>query len=49
MIQGESVDKALDRAIRQAKTGDKKILARKELLERVRRKYLWQLKELTGS
>jgi GTP-binding protein YchF len=32
----ESVDKALDRAARQAKTGDKKILARKELLERVR-------------
>jgi ribosome-binding ATPase len=32
----ETVDKALDRATRQAKTGDKKILARKELLERVR-------------
>jgi GTP-binding protein YchF len=32
----ESVDKALDRAARQAKTGDKKVLARKELLERVR-------------
>ena len=32
----ESVDKALDRAARQAKTGDKKILVRKELLERVR-------------
>ncbi len=32
----ESVDKALDRATRQAKTGDKKILGRKELLERVR-------------
>jgi len=30
------VEKALDRAIKQAKTGDKKILARKELLERVR-------------
>jgi hypothetical protein len=32
----ETVEKALDRAIKQAKTGDKKILARKELLERVR-------------
>jgi len=32
----ESVDKALDRAARQAKTGDKKVLARKDLLERVR-------------
>jgi len=32
----ESVDKALDRAVRQAKTGDKKVLARQELLERVR-------------
>lgn len=32
----ESVEKALDRATRQAKTGDKKILGRKELLERVR-------------
>lgn len=32
----ESVEKALDKAARQAKTGDKKILARKELLERVR-------------
>jgi GTP-binding protein YchF len=32
----ESVEKALDRAVRQAKTGDKKILGRKELLERVR-------------
>ena len=32
----ESVEKALDRATRQAKTGDKKILFRKELLERVR-------------
>ena len=32
----ESVEKALDKVIRQAKTGDKKILARKALLERVR-------------
>ena len=32
----ESVEKALDRATRQAKTGDKKVLFRKELLERVR-------------
>ncbi|MBP6733497.1 MAG: redox-regulated ATPase YchF [Chromatiaceae bacterium] len=32
----ESVEKALDRATKQSKTGDKKILARKELLERVR-------------
>jgi GTP-binding protein YchF len=32
----ETVEKALDRAQRQAKTGDKKILARKALLERVR-------------
>ncbi len=32
----ESVEKALDKAARQARTGDKKILARKELLERVR-------------
>jgi len=32
----ETVEKALDRATKQAKTGDKKILARKELLERVR-------------
>ena len=32
----ESVEKALDRAARQAKTGDKKILARKSILERVR-------------
>jgi len=32
----ESVEKALDRASRQAKTGDKKVLIRKELLERVR-------------
>lgn len=32
----ESVEKALDRAARQARTGDKKILARKALLERVR-------------
>ncbi|MEJ2529693.1 MAG: redox-regulated ATPase YchF [Gammaproteobacteria bacterium] len=32
----ESVEKALDRAARQARTGDKKILARKSLLERVR-------------
>jgi ribosome-binding ATPase len=31
----ESVDKALDRAAKQAKTGDKKVLARKELLERL--------------
>ncbi len=32
----ESVEKALDKATRMAKTGDKKILARKALLERVR-------------
>lgn len=32
----ESVEKALDKTIRQAKAGDKKILARKVLLERVR-------------
>ncbi|EXJ15945.1 redox-regulated ATPase YchF [Imhoffiella purpurea] len=32
----ESVEKALDRAQRAAKTGDKKILYRKELLERVK-------------
>jgi len=32
----ESVEKALDRVARQAKTGDKKVLARKELLESVR-------------
>jgi len=32
----ESVEKALDKAVRQAKTGDKKILARKQVLERVR-------------
>ncbi|MCG8427277.1 MAG: redox-regulated ATPase YchF [Chromatiales bacterium] len=32
----ESVEKALDKATRQAKTGDKKILAQKELLEAVR-------------
>jgi ribosome-binding ATPase len=32
----ESVEKALDKTSRQAKTGDKKILARKELLEQVR-------------
>ena len=32
----ESVEKALDRVTRQAKTGDKKVLARKALLERVR-------------
>lgn len=31
----ETVDKALDRAVRAAKTGDKKVLARKALLERV--------------
>ncbi len=31
----ESVEKALDKVARQAKTGDKKILARKQLLERV--------------
>lgn len=31
----ESVEKALDKAARQARTGDKKILARKELLERL--------------
>ncbi len=32
----ESVEKALDKSVRQAKTGDKKILFRKALLERVR-------------
>jgi GTP-binding protein YchF len=32
----ETVEKALDRATRQAKTGDKKVLGRKELLERLR-------------
>nr|WP_177420308.1 redox-regulated ATPase YchF [endosymbiont of Lamellibrachia barhami] len=32
----ESVEKALDKTARQAKTGDKKIVARKALLERVR-------------
>ncbi len=32
----ESVEKALDKAARQARTGDKKILARKALLERLR-------------
>ncbi|KXX66470.1 redox-regulated ATPase YchF [Marichromatium gracile] len=32
----ESVERALDRAQRMAKTGDKKVLARKALLERVR-------------
>ncbi|WP_133512112.1 redox-regulated ATPase YchF [Candidatus Thiosymbion oneisti] len=32
----ESVEKALDRAVRQAKTGDKKVLPRKALLERLR-------------
>ncbi|AHF04190.1 GTP-binding protein YchF [Marichromatium purpuratum 984] len=32
----ESVDRALDRAQRMAKTGDKQVLARKALLERVR-------------
>ena len=32
----ETVEKALDKATRQAKTGDKKILARKALLEKVR-------------
>ena len=32
----ESVEKALDKATRQARTGDKKILARKSLLERLR-------------
>ncbi len=32
----ESVEKALEKCLRQAKTGDKKILARKALLERVR-------------
>lgn len=32
----ESVEKALDKAARQAKTGDKKVLVRKELLEAVR-------------
>jgi GTP-binding protein YchF len=32
----ESIDKALEKATRQAKTGDKKVLARKLLLERVR-------------
>jgi ribosome-binding ATPase len=32
----ETVDKALDRVVRQAKTGDKKVLARRVLLERLR-------------
>lgn len=32
----ESVEKALDRTIRQAKTGDKKVLSRRTLLERLR-------------
>ena len=32
----ETVEKALDKAVRQAKTGDKKVLARVGLLERVR-------------
>jgi hypothetical protein len=32
----ESVEKALEKSARQAKTGDKKVLARKDLLERVR-------------
>jgi GTP-binding protein YchF len=32
----ESVEKALEKSVRQAKTGDKKILARKALLEQVR-------------
>jgi GTP-binding protein YchF len=32
----ETVERALDRAARQAKTGDKKVLARKDLLDRVR-------------
>ena len=32
----ESVEKALDKVLRQAKTGDKKVLAQKELLESVR-------------
>ncbi|MES9969407.1 MAG: redox-regulated ATPase YchF [Candidatus Thiodiazotropha sp.] len=32
----ESVEKALEKSLRQAKTGDKKVLARKALLERVR-------------
>lgn len=32
----ESVEKALDRSVRQAKTGDKKVLPRKALLERLR-------------
>ncbi|MEW8316748.1 MAG: redox-regulated ATPase YchF [Candidatus Thiodiazotropha endolucinida] len=32
----ESVEKALEKSVRQAKTGDKKVLARKALLERVR-------------
>ncbi len=32
----ESVEKALDKAARQARTGDKKILSRKAILERVR-------------
>ncbi len=32
----ESVQKALDKVVRQAKTGDKKVLARKVLLERLR-------------
>ncbi len=31
----ESIEKALDKVTRQAKTGDKKVLARKELLQRV--------------
>ncbi|MES9993109.1 MAG: redox-regulated ATPase YchF, partial [Candidatus Thiodiazotropha sp.] len=32
----ESVEKGLEKSLRQAKTGDKKVLARKALLERVR-------------
>ncbi|MEW8505973.1 MAG: redox-regulated ATPase YchF [Candidatus Thiodiazotropha sp.] len=32
----ESVEKGLEKSVRQAKTGDKKVLARKALLERVR-------------
>jgi GTP-binding protein YchF len=32
----ESVEKALERTVRQAKTGDKKVVGRQELLERVR-------------
>jgi len=32
----EAVEKALDRSVRQAKTGDKKVLPRKALLERLR-------------